>query len=395
MKIAFAVHDYRRMEGHSRYVVELATRFAQDHEVHVFANEIETEEDSKIHFHQVPAWRPNALASILSFAFQATLQVRGDFDIIHNQGLCGMRGNVFTAHICNRAWHRALRQSIGHLTFREWLSGTTLSALEHLFYRHARNCHVIAVSRRVAGDLRMLYHCKAPISVIYHGVDLRTFTPARENPIRNTVRAECNLAGDEMAFLFVGDMRKGGRQCIHALSRLPAGKLLFISRSPDAAYRSLACQMGVGERVHSLGTIAQVQKYYAAADALLLPTHYDAFGMVVTEAMASALPVIVSRQAGAAELIAQGENGLLLEDFADSEELAQKMRILIDDRAFALRLGNAARRTVEHYSWDAVAEQTMQLYRLVSGAKEGQHADSVPYFPGSSNIVAPPQRPDD
>ena len=395
MKIAFAVHDYRRMEGHSRYVVELATRFARDHEVHVFASEIEAEEDSKIHFHRVPAWRPNALASILSFAASATLRVRGQFDIIHNQGLCGLRGNVFTAHICNRAWHRALRQAIGDLTFREWLSGTTLSALEHLFYRYAGNRHVIAVSRRVAGDIRTLYHCKAPISVIYHGVDLRTFTPARESLIRNTVRAECHLAGEEMAFLFVGDMRKGGRQSIHALSRLPIGKLLFISRTPDAAYRSLACQLGVEERVHFLGTTGQVQKYYAAADALLLPTHYDSFGMVVTEAMASALPVIVSREAGAAELIEHGANGLLLEDWTDPEELAQKMRLLIDDRALALRLGNAARRTAEHHSWDAVAEQTMELYRLVSETKEGRHVNLVPYPQGSSKIAASPQGPDD
>src|SRR5579864_7657498 len=142
MKIAFVVHDYRRLEGHSRYVVELATRFARDHEVHIFANKIEAGEPSTIHFHQVPAWRPSALPGVLTFAVQATLRVRGKFDIIHNQGLCGLRGNVFTAHICNRAWHRALRHSSGGLTFREWISRTTFSALEHLFYRNARNCHI-------------------------------------------------------------------------------------------------------------------------------------------------------------------------------------------------------------------------------------------------------------
>ena len=86
MKIAFVVHDYRRREGHSRYVVELATRFAREHEVHVFANEIESGSDSRIHFHHVRAWRRSALTSILTFAVDATLKVRGKFDIIHNQG---------------------------------------------------------------------------------------------------------------------------------------------------------------------------------------------------------------------------------------------------------------------------------------------------------------------
>ena len=289
MKIAYVVHDYRRREGHSRYVVELATRFARDHEVHVFANQIEAEENSNIHFHHVPAWRGSALVSILSFAVQATLQVRGRFDIIHNQGLCGLRGNVFTAHICNRAWHRALCETAGRLTFREWVSGTTLSALEGLFYGTARDCHIIAVSRRIAADLRNCYQCKAAISVIYHGVDLGAFVPAQTDPLRRAFRAELGLDESETAFLFVGDIRKGGRQCIHALSKLPGGKLIFVSRSDADPYKALASELGVGSRVLFPGATRQVEKFYAAADAFLLPTHYDSFAMVVTEAMAAAL----------------------------------------------------------------------------------------------------------
>jgi glycosyltransferase involved in cell wall biosynthesis len=366
MKIAFVVHDYRRREGHSRYVVELATRFAREHEVHVFANEIEAEENSGIHFHHVAAWRPNALTSILSFAVFATLQVRGKFDIIHNQGLCGWRGNVFTAHICNRAWHRSLQQSAGTLSPREWLSGTTLSALEHLFYYFAGKRHIIAVSRRIAGDLGRCYGSAAPTSVVYHGVDLEAFTPAPQNPLRAETRSDCGLTGADTAFLFVGDMRKGGRQCIQALAKIPNSKLLFVSRSAAAPYRALARELGVEDRVVFVGTSRQVEKYYAAADALVLPTHYDSFAMVVTEAMASALPVIVSREAGAAELIEHGINGLVLNDFNNVDELAELMRSLAADRAFARKLGQAGRVTAEQYSWDIVAARTMEVYRQVS-----------------------------
>lgn len=371
MKIAFAVHDYRRREGHSRYVVELATRFAKAHEVHVFANEIESETSSGIQFHHVPAWRPNALTSILSFAIMGTLQVRGKFDIIHNQGLCGLRGNVFTAHICNRAWHRALREAAGTLSFREWLSGTTLSALEHVFYRFAGKRHIIAVSQRIAGDLQRCYGLTAPTSVIYHGVDLTAFRPARENPIRARVRAECALNEQDTAFLFVGDMRKGGRQCLQALANVPAAKLLFVSRSDETPYRALASELGVESRVRFLGTSREVEKYYAASDALVLPTHYDSFAMVVTEAMASALPVIVSRAAGAAELIQPGVNGLLLDHFKDSAALAAKMRMLSEDRALAQRLGAAGRETVQNHSWDAVAAKTMAVYEEVLAERAG------------------------
>jgi glycosyltransferase involved in cell wall biosynthesis len=362
VKIAFVVHDYRRREGHSRYVVELATRFAREHEVHVFANEAEIEENSKIQFHRVPAARSSALVSIISFAAQATLRVRGRYDIIHNQGLCGLRGNVFTAHICNRAWHRALRQVAERLSFREWLSGNTLSALEYLFYHFSRRCQVIAVSRRVGRDIRECYGSKAPTSVVYHGVDLSSFTPASRHSMRGQVRAECGLKDEEMAFLFVGDLRKGGRQCLEALSKLDSGKLLFVSRSGIEPYRSFASQLGIEGRVLFLGSTAQVERYYAASDALLLPTHYDSFALVVTEAMASELPVIVSREAGASELIENGVNGLLLEDFRDPLELADKMRLLMEDRTFAARVGAAGRLTAEQHSWDVTASETMRVY---------------------------------
>ena len=381
MKIAFVVHDFRRREGHSRYVVELATRFAREHEVHVFADKIEPEPNSNIRFHHVPAWRSSALGSILTFAVQATLRVRGKFDIIHNQGLCGWRGNVYTAHISNRAWHRALGRAHSQLTLKERISGPTLAFLEHLFYRFARNCQIIAVSRRVAGDLQSLYHCTAPISVIYHGVDLETFTPAHENPLRSMVRAQWGLHPDEMAFLFVGDMRKGARQCVQALAQLPTGKLLFVSRSAIQPYQALVRGLGLTERVRFAGTSSQVEQFYAAADALLLPTHYDTFAMVVAEAMAAALPVIVSREAGASELIEPGVNGLLLEDFADAGELAAKMRLLSEDRDLAARIGLAARQTVEGHSWDNVAAQTMLIYERLLSSDQLTHRPAKPSLP--------------
>src|SRR5688572_27716753 len=121
MKIAYLVHDYHRVGGQSRYVVELATRFAKCHEVHVFANRIERDGTAGIYFHTVPACRSNALSTVLSFALSATFQPGRGFDIIHSQGFCGFRGNVFTGHICNRAWHLALKKLERRVTFREYV----------------------------------------------------------------------------------------------------------------------------------------------------------------------------------------------------------------------------------------------------------------------------------
>jgi UDP-glucose:(heptosyl)LPS alpha-1,3-glucosyltransferase len=367
VKIAYLVHDYHRAGGHSRYVAELASRFAKDHQVHVYANRIEPgAQEGNIHFHTVPAWRANALTTVLTFALPVTLQPGRDFDIIHSQGFCGFRGNVFTGHICNRAWHLALQKLEGGVSFREFCFDTVASALEHTVYRFTRHSAVVAISKRVAQDLVRFYHCSAPMQVIYHGVDLDLFSPESRRRWRSQTRAEYGLSEDDMTFLYVGDLRKGAGRAIQALSQLEHGRLLIVSRSAAEPYQRLAQEAGLRPgRVIFAGPTTHVERLYAAGDALVLPTPYDAFAMVVSEAMASGLPVIVSREAGASELIQHGVNGVLLTDVSSVTELASHMHSLAQDRVGAERIGGAARTAVQSMSWDAVAQQTMQVYEQV------------------------------
>jgi len=369
LRIAFVVHDYNRFGGHSRYVAELATRFSQHHEVHVFSNTVHAEEGNRIHFHKVPALRTTALATILTFAIPSFFQVSMDFDIVHIQGFCGPRGNVVTTHMCNEAWRRSIQRLDGGVSLRELITCVITSALERRLYGRAHNCQVIAISHRVARDVAGLYGCRAPMRTIYHGVDLDVFSPQTRRRYRCEVRQKLGIAEDETAFLFVGNLRKGARQCIQALARLKIGTLLVVSPSHNDALREIAERSNCGNRVKWLGFAQQVERYYAAADALLLPTPHDAFGLVVTEAMACGLPVIVSREAGASELIHHGVNGLLLGDLNDESLLAELMQSLQQDPTRAARLGCEARKTMEAFPWDAVAEQTMQVYR--DAAKRG------------------------
>ena len=132
--------------------------------------------------------------------------------------------------------------------------------------------------------------------------------------------------------------------------------------TPVSAYQRIAQDAGVASRVLFVGSTDQVERIYAASDALLLPTPYDAFAMVVSEAMASAMPVVVSREAGASELIQHGVNGLLLQDVTSVDELAGNMRRLAEDPGRAAEMGRTARKSVVPLSWDAVAERTMRVY---------------------------------
>jgi UDP-glucose:(heptosyl)LPS alpha-1,3-glucosyltransferase len=377
MRIAFIVHDYHRWGGHSRYVAELATRFSQEHEVHVFANRIEKRDERQVIFHKVPALRSNVMTTLFSFAVSSAFSVPRDFDVIHSQGFCGPRGNVITTHICNEAWSRSLTLFMGGLTIRERIFQFCASGLEKWLYGNARNCQVIAISNRVAQDVVKYYGCRSPIHLIYHGVDLETFSPAVKR-FRSEQRRKLRIPDSETVFLYVGDLRKGARQCIRALAQLERGHLMLVSRSNPAPYAALAREVGTSDRVHLLPPTDRVQEFYGAADALLLPTPYDAFAMVVSEAMACGLPVIVSREAGASELIKHGVNGLILNNASDENGLAIEMTALLKDPAWATRLGQEARCTAEGLSWDAIAAQTMRVYQeVVASRKLARTADTL------------------
>ena len=84
MRIAFVVHDYNRMFGHSRYVSELAQSFRGVNDVHVFANTFDGDTRGMV-THNVPALRATALTTILSFYAMASTRVGGTFDIAANQ----------------------------------------------------------------------------------------------------------------------------------------------------------------------------------------------------------------------------------------------------------------------------------------------------------------------
>ena len=362
LRIAFVVHDYHRSGGHSRYVAELASRFSSKHEVHVFANTYIAGEDHRVHFHKIPAWRLNALTTILTFAVPAALRLGKNFDIVHVQGFVGPRGNVVTTHICSEGWFRALSRQKESLTWRDRVFQLVTGALERSLYERT-NQHVIAISRLVARNVAELYHCTAPTHVIYHGVDLATFSPATRGQFRRKKRRELGIADDEMVFLFVGNLRKGARHCIRALAQLKSGVFLLVSPSPPEPYRRLADQLGCGGRAKFTGASDRIAEAYAAADAFIFPTPYDSFGLVITEAMACGLPVITTREAGASELICHGENGLLLEDPTDPDELAAAMDRLRCNRNLADDLGRAAHYSVQGLRWDSVADQTMQVYQ--------------------------------
>jgi UDP-glucose:(heptosyl)LPS alpha-1,3-glucosyltransferase len=365
LRIAFVVHDYNRHIGHSRYVAELASRFRLEHEVHVFTNTVDDPDVAGLTFHHIPALRFNALASAVSFIPLGTLLVRGRFDVIHAQGLCGYRHNLATAHFCQPAWYDALLRHGVRLTWKQQMFRRLLSKLERRALCQPTTKRVIAISELMRTNLSQLYGRQQNVDLVYHGTDIVGFHPSNRERYRIEVRSAAGIGDDRFTALYVGDLKKGAAAAIRATAKAPGATLLLLTGSQTAPFRALAEAEGVADRTIFLPFSKKVATFFAAADAFVFPTIYDPFGLVITEAMASGLPVITSRAAGASELITTGTDGLLTEDPWDADSIAAHLCRLRDDPGLRERLGSAARARIEPFTWDRTASETLVSYRRI------------------------------
>ncbi|RMG49502.1 MAG: glycosyltransferase family 1 protein [Gammaproteobacteria bacterium] len=228
---------------------------------------------------------------------------------------------------------------------------------------------VICNSRMVRDEILARFSTPADrVHVIYNGVDTQRFHP-RNRTHRERFRRTHGLPAAAPLLLFAGSgfERKGLSATLRALARAPSGMHLAVigTDKHGRRYRALARSLGISERVHFLGRMEDMTTAYAAADALVLPTLYDPFPNVTLEAMASGLPVIVSQQAGTREIIEEGVNGYTC-DALDLDHLAEHMAALADP-ALAEQMGQAARRTVEPMTLEAMNRALRALYaRLLS-----------------------------
>jgi UDP-glucose:(heptosyl)LPS alpha-1,3-glucosyltransferase len=203
------------------------------------------------------------------------------------------------------------------------------------------------------------------VRVVHHGTDIEVFHPRNREMWRDAVRAQLALQPKDCVGLYVGDLQKAMPAAIRGLAKAPGAHLVAVSRTDPAPYAALAASEGVADRVQFVPAASEIAKYYAAADFFVFPTYYDTFGMVVTEAMASGLPVITSRAAGAAELIVHRQSGWLTDEPWNPEQIAEGIRVLASDAGLRERTGAAARSAVESYTWDRTAEETLAVYREV------------------------------
>ncbi|MGE0886146.1 MAG: glycosyltransferase family 4 protein [Blastocatellales bacterium] len=355
MNIALVVHDLHENGGHSLYTRVLADALAARHRVMVFANQCERPANAAWQHQPVAAWRVNALASVQTFplGLRRWRDELARFDICHAQGFCGGRPNVVTAHICQASYLASLRD----VSARTRTSLQLMLAAEERFYRRYDG-HIIAISKLVAEDLRRHYGVRSPISVIPHGVDRRRFNTGNRDLHRARVRAELGIGAAETVALYVGDLTKAHSHLKSLAAATPEIQFVIVTRSQTYHWTAPNVRIAPATR--------QPERYYAAADAFVFPSTYDAFGMVVLEAMASGLAVFCSDRAGAAELITTGSDGVTL----SLDEWVEGTRMGLRDRARLDALGQQAAITAERHGWQSVVDKVERVYFGIADCTE-------------------------
>jgi len=131
-----------------------------------------------------------------------------------------------------------------------------------------------------------------------------------------------------------------------------------------AQLESRAAALGLADTVDFLGRLPhdRVLGLMARADAFVLPSRDEAFGLVYTEAMAQGTPVVGCRDEGIEDFVEDGVSGILV-DPGDAVELADRLQELLTDDAGLRRVGAAGRRAVEQLTWERNAVRQLEIYR--------------------------------
>jgi UDP-glucose:(heptosyl)LPS alpha-1,3-glucosyltransferase len=386
LRIAFIANDVNHQGGPAKVTAALVERLCEDHQVSVFSHTIEGIDLSKIKHHRVPAIMRPKFLSYISFLSSSTIILavlslfrKRDFDIIHGY-ICAFSTDVITFHFCEKEGLRLEKANIIEVPHKS--ASQKLKALDHRIYRrlaafvegltfgHNSPKACIVVSQAMQKEFARHYGDAAKnIIVIPNGVDTLRFHPTNRLLYRGQIRQEHGVSPSDSLLMFAGGdwERKGVLHIMEALSLVqrPDVKLFICGSGDEKFYGQFAELKRVRDRIIFVPHSSNLWEYYAASDIFVLPTIYEPFGLVIVEAMASGLPVITSRVAGAADFITDGVDGLLLNDPGDINDLAAKIELLFSNAELRKTMGERARETAEKFSWDQVAQKTLEVYNTV------------------------------
>jgi D-inositol-3-phosphate glycosyltransferase len=250
----------------------------------------------------------------------------------------------------------------------------------------------LLIAATPAERAQMLWLYRAPrhkIKIVPPGVNLERFRPMPASEAKTVL----GISPESKMLLFVGRIEplKGVSTILEALALLKKESssvlanlsLSIIGGAPELTgenaemdrLKALRESLNLQEVVIFLGAKGQdtLNLYYNAAEALIMPSDYESFGMVALEAMASGTPVIASNVGGLAFLVRDEQNGFHV-PVRDPHVLAGKIQAILEDDGLAERLGDQAAQDAATYSWALVAQQLLDIFTHPVGAGKAELA---------------------
>jgi len=254
---------------------------------------------------------------------------------------------------------------------------------------------LIAATPLEKNQMTWLYGAPADkISIVPPGVDLERFQPLDKVESREFV----GIPPDDKLILFVGRIQplKGIDVLMKALAIIKRQDPKLLAKvqvsiiggapQPDAEIEkaeferleTLRVELGIGDLITFLGAKDQdkLVHYYSAAEMVVMPSHYESFGMVALEAMACGTPIIASDVGGLSFSIEDGFNGYLVPG-KDPQALAEKIRMLLKYPILREQFGEQARAWVTRYSWVDIAGELLEVFEdtVLHYQSSGEKAD--------------------
>ncbi|MEU5788938.1 glycogen synthase [Micromonospora purpureochromogenes] len=290
--------------------------------------------------------------------------------------------HVVTAHSLEplRPWKA--EQLGGGYALSSWCERTAVEAADA----------IIAVSAGMRRDVLTAYPEVNPdrVRVVYNGIDTAQYAPDTGTDVVDRL----GIDPSRPSVVYVGRItrQKGLPYLLRAARELPADtQLVLLAGAPDTPEIAAEVEGLVGKlRANRSGVVwvaemlpkHEVIQVLTHATIFVCPSVYEPMGIVNLEAMACETAVVATATGGIPEVVADGETGLLvpIEQAGDGSgrpleperfvaDLAARINEVLADPARAAELGRAGRRrAVEHFSWDAVAARTMEVYRSVGAA---------------------------
>lgn len=383
------VRDLTRKLGELGVHVDVFTRSQDEHVPHVLHDlgygnrvvHIKAGPEIPLPKHELVSRVPEFFNGIESFTSRKDLK----YDIIHSH--YWMSGSA--AIELKRIWNRPIVHmfhTLGVMKQRVAREGEEVEGDYRLIGEkrilEQADCIVAATPAEMA-QIQWLYQSDtSKITIIPPGVDVSRFYPISPDEAKEVI----GVPPCDQMLLYVGRIEplKGIDTLIEAIQFLRQNGgfddlsfcLTVIGGNPEISEENENAEMSrlkelchehdLDDLVAFLGRRDQdlLPYYYSAAEAVVVPSHYESFGMVALEAMACGTPVVASQIGGLAYIVQDGVTGYTVPS-SDVKALADRLSELIKNPDLQSRLGNQAASVAQGYSWDIIAGRILNLYQEV------------------------------